>query len=54
MNDIEDIINEAGISIGLFYKYFKDKNGIYLMAMNILFVLRMEIATDFKYRIIHE
>jgi len=51
---IKDITVEAGSSVGLFYKYFEDKNDIYLKVLNILFEKEMDIATDFKYRIIHE
>ena len=51
---IKDITFEAGSSVGLFYKYFEDKNDIYIIVLNILFEKEMEVVTDFKYRIIHE
>jgi len=51
---IKDITREADISVGLFYKYFKDKNDIYLIVLNILFEKEMSIASDFKYQICHE
>jgi len=51
---IKDITHEAGISVGLFYKYFEDKNDIYIKVLNILYDKEMEIAVDFKYQIVHE
>lgn len=51
---IKDITTEAGISVGLFYKYFKDKNDIYLVVLELLFDKEMEIALEFKKRMLHE
>jgi len=49
---IKDITSEAASSVGLFYKYFEDKNDIYLKVLNILFEKEMEIARDFQTQII--
>ena len=50
---IKDITNEAGVSVGLFYKYFEDKNDIYTLILNTLFKSTIESAETFKFNIIH-
>ncbi|MCY6370713.1 TetR/AcrR family transcriptional regulator [Clostridium ganghwense] len=51
---IKDITGEAGISTGLFYKYFKDKNDIYIEVIKLLIEKEMQVVLDFKDRIIEE
>lgn len=48
---IKDITGEAGISTGLFYKYFKDKNDIYIEVVKLLIEKEMKVVLDFKDRI---
>lgn len=48
---IKDITSEAGISTGLFYKYFKDKNHIYIEVVKLLIEKEMKVVWDFKDRI---
>ncbi|KDR96547.1 transcriptional regulator, TetR family [Peptoclostridium litorale DSM 5388] len=47
---IKDITGEAGISTGLFYKYFKDKDDIYIEVVRLLIEKEMEVVLDFKNR----
>lgn len=47
---IKDITGEAGISTGLFYKYFKDKDDIYIEIVKLLIEKEMEVVLDFKNR----
>ncbi|WFD11290.1 TetR/AcrR family transcriptional regulator [Tepidibacter hydrothermalis] len=51
---IKDITLEAGISTGLFYKYFKDKNDIYIQVVKLLIEKDMEVVLDFKDRMSKE
>jgi len=51
---IKNITDEAGISTGLFYKYFKDKNDIYIEVIKLLIKKEMQVVLDFNNRIIQE
>lgn len=51
---IKDITGKAGISTGLFYKYFKDKDDIYIDVVKLIIEKEMEIVLDFKYRMSQE
>ncbi len=51
---IKDITCEAGISVGLFYKYFKDKNDIYIEVVKLLIEKEMKIVLEFKDMIIEK
>lgn len=51
---IKDITCEAGISVGLFYKYFKDKNDIYIEVVNLLIRKEMKIVLDFKDKMVEK
>jgi len=51
---IKDITGEAGISTGLFYKYFKDKTEIYIEVIKSIIEKEMKIVLNFKDRIIEE
>ena len=51
---IKDITGEAGISTGLFYKYFKDKTEIYIEVIKSMIEKEMKVVLDFKDRIIEE
>lgn len=45
---IKDITNEAGVSIGLFYNYFKDKNDIYREVIETICEKEIKKHKDFK------
>ena len=52
--NIKDITGEAGISTGLFYKYFKDKSDIYIEVGKSIIKKEIRMVLDFKNRIIEE
>lgn len=52
--NIKDITGEAGISTGLFYKYFKDKSDIYIEVAKSIIKKEIKIVLDFKGSIIEE
>ncbi|HSQ87676.1 TetR/AcrR family transcriptional regulator [Romboutsia sp.] len=52
--NIKDITGEAGISTGLFYKYFKDKSDIYIEVGKSIIKKEIKMVLDFKNRIIEE
>lgn len=47
---IKDITGESGISTGLFYKYFKDKNDIYEEVVKLLIKKEMKVVLEFRDR----
>lgn len=47
---IKDITGESGISTGLFYKYFKDKNDIYVEVVKLLIKKEMKVVLEFRDR----
>ncbi|MCM1988783.1 TetR/AcrR family transcriptional regulator [Oceanirhabdus seepicola] len=51
---IKDITGEAEISIGLFYKYFEDKNDIYVEVVKLLVEEEMKVVMEFKNTITKE
>lgn len=51
---IKNITDEAEISTGLFYKYFKDKNDIYIEVIKLLIKKEMHVVLDFNNKIIEE
>ena len=49
---IKDITNEAGVSIGLFYNYFKDKNDIYREVIETICEKEIDRHKDFKEKLL--
>jgi len=51
---IKEITEEAKISTGLFYKYFRDKSDIYIEVVRLIIQKEMELVLAFKKKITEE